>query len=49
MAFGQYLAGMAFNSAGLGLVHALAHQPGATHNLPHGVCNAILLPIIEKL
>ncbi len=47
-AFGQYLAGMAFNSAGLGLVHALAHQPGATHNLPHGVCNAILLPIIEN-
>jgi len=46
MAFGQYLAGMAFNSAGLGLVHALAHQPGATHNLPHGVCNAILLPVI---
>jgi lactaldehyde reductase len=47
MAYGQYMAGMAFNSAGLGLVHALAHQPGATHNLPHGVCNAILLPIIE--
>ncbi|WP_435928513.1 lactaldehyde reductase [Dryocola sp. BD613] len=47
MASGQYLAGMAFNSAGLGLVHALAHQPGATHNLPHGVCNAILLPVIE--
>lgn len=48
MAYGQYLAGMAFNSAGLGMVHALAHQPGATHNLPHGVCNAILLPIIEN-
>ena len=48
MAFGQYLAGMAFNSAGLGLVHALAHQPGATHDLPHGVCNAILLPIVEN-
>lgn len=48
MAYGQYLAGMAFNSAGLGLVHALAHQPGATHNLPHGVCNAILLPVIEN-
>ncbi|EGZ9110585.1 lactaldehyde reductase [Escherichia coli] len=48
MAFAQYLAGMAFNSAGLGLVHALAHQPGATHNLPHGVCNAILLPVIEN-
>ena len=37
---------MALNSAGLGLVHAMAHQPGATHNLPHGVCNAILLPAI---
>ncbi|MFS2222630.1 lactaldehyde reductase [Pantoea sp. B65] len=48
MAYGQYLAGMAFNSAGLGLVHALAHQPGATHDLPHGVCNAILLPIVEN-
>lgn len=47
MAYGQYLAGMAFNSAGLGLVHAMAHQPGATHNLAHGVCNAILLPVIE--
>ncbi|EGP1156901.1 iron-containing alcohol dehydrogenase [Salmonella enterica] len=36
------------DGAGLGLVHALAHQPGATHNLPHGVCNAILLPIVEN-
>ncbi|WP_375752859.1 lactaldehyde reductase [Vibrio sp. HN007] len=44
LADAQYLAGMSFNSAGLGLVHAMAHQPGATHNLPHGVCNAILLP-----
>ncbi|KIF53862.1 lactaldehyde reductase [Vibrio owensii] len=46
LANAQFLAGMAFNSAGLGLVHAMAHQPGATHNLPHGVCNAILLPIV---
>lgn len=48
MAHGQFLAGMAFNSAGLGCVHSLAHQPGATHNLPHGVCNAILLPVVEE-
>jgi alcohol dehydrogenase class IV len=47
MANGQFLAGMAFNNAGLGCVHSLAHQPGATHNLPHGVCNAILLPVVE--
>jgi lactaldehyde reductase len=48
MAHGQFLAGMSFNSAGLGAVHSLAHQPGATHNLPHGVCNAILLPVVEN-
>lgn len=48
MACAQFLAGMAFNSAGLGAVHALAHQPGATHNLAHGVCNAILLPIVSQ-
>jgi alcohol dehydrogenase class IV len=48
MAHGQFLAGMAFNSAGLGCVHSLAHQPGATHNLAHGVCNAILLPEVEE-
>lgn len=46
LACAQFLAGMAFNSAGLGLVHAMAHQPGATHDLPHGVCNAILLPYV---
>ncbi|UPW18804.1 lactaldehyde reductase [Agarivorans sp. TSD2052] len=46
LACAQFLAGMAFNSSGLGLVHAMAHQPGATHNLPHGVCNAILLPYV---
>jgi alcohol dehydrogenase class IV len=47
MAHGQFIAGMAFNSAGLGCVHSLAHQPGATHGLAHGVSNAILLPVVE--
>jgi alcohol dehydrogenase len=44
MAYGQYIAGLSFGNAGLGLVHAMAHQLGATYNLPHGLCNAILLP-----
>lgn len=47
MAYGQFIAGLAFNSAGLGYVHAMAHQPGALRNLPHGVCNAILLPVVS--
>lgn len=48
MAYGQYLAGIAFNNASLGYVHAMAHQLGGFYNLPHGVCNAILLPYVEE-
>lgn len=48
MSYAEYLAGMAFNSAGLGYVHAMAHQMGAIYDLPHGVCNAILLPHVEE-
>ena len=48
MAYGQYLAGIAFNNASLGYVHAMAHQLGGMYNLPHGVCNAILLPYVEE-
>jgi alcohol dehydrogenase len=29
-------------------VHAMAHQLGGFYNLPHGVCNAILLPHVER-
>lgn len=42
MAYAQYLAGVAFNNASLGYVHAMAHQLGGFYNLPHGVCNAHL-------
>ncbi|KJS12430.1 MAG: alcohol dehydrogenase [Desulfotomaculum sp. BICA1-6] len=48
MAYAEYLAGMAFNNASLGYVHAMAHQLGGFYNLPHGVCNAILLPAVES-
>ncbi len=48
MSFAQFLAGMAFNNASLGYVHAMAHQLGGFYNLPHGVCNAILLPVVSK-
>ncbi|NDY55228.1 iron-containing alcohol dehydrogenase [Desulfovibrio sulfodismutans] len=48
MCYAQYLAGMAFNNASLGHVHAMAHQLGGFYDLPHGECNAILLPHVEK-
>lgn len=44
MAYAQFMAGMAFNNASLGYVHAMAHQLGGLYDLPHGVCNAVLLP-----
>lgn len=48
MVYAQSLAGMAFNNASLGYVHAIAHQFGGFYNYPHGVCNAILLPHVCK-
>lgn len=48
MAYAQFLAGMAFNNASLGYVHAMAHQLGGFYDLPHGVCNAILLPHVQN-
>jgi alcohol dehydrogenase len=42
------LAGMAFNAAGVGLVHAMAHVIGARHNVHHGTANAICLPHVMR-
>lgn len=40
------IAGIAFNNAGLGLIHAMAHQLGGTFRQPHGRANAILMPYV---
>lgn len=40
------MAGVAFNAAGLGLVHGMSHQLGAHFHIPHGRLNSILLPHI---
>ena len=48
MAYAEYTAGMAFSNAGLGMVHAMAHALGGHSNLPHGVCNATLLPYVVE-
>ncbi|NFA60203.1 iron-containing alcohol dehydrogenase [Clostridium sporogenes] len=48
MAYASVLAGMAFNNANLGYVHAMAHQLGGLYDMPHGVANAMLLPHVER-
>ncbi|MEL7655578.1 MAG: iron-containing alcohol dehydrogenase, partial [Bacillota bacterium] len=48
MAYAEYVAGMAFSNAGLGMVHAMAHSLGGKYNLPHGICNAVLLPYVMR-
>jgi alcohol dehydrogenase len=48
MCYASFLAGTAFNNAGLGLTHAMSHPLGGMYNLPHGLCNALLLPHVIK-
>ena len=48
MQYGEYLAGMAFSNASLGYVHSMAHQLGGVYDLVHGLCNAILLPVVSR-
>lgn len=40
------MAGIAFNNAGLGLNHGMAHAMGARFHIPHGKANAVLLPYV---
>ncbi|MCC8197689.1 MAG: lactaldehyde reductase [Tannerellaceae bacterium] len=48
MAVAQYIAGMAFSNVGLGAVHGMAHPLGAIFDIPHGVANALLLPVVME-
>lgn len=42
------LAGMAFISASVGLVHAVAHALGGFFDIAHGTANAIMLPLVMR-
>lgn len=46
MGIAAHYGGIAFNKAGLGYVHAIAHQLGAHYSIAHGRANAIVLPYV---
>lgn len=43
-----YMAGVAFSRSYVGYVHAVAHSLGGQYNTPHGLANAVLLPIVLR-
>ncbi len=48
MALASTYAGFAFTRANVGYVHAIAHQFGGLYHTPHGLANAIMLPLVLK-
>ena len=48
MLLAAYKAGIAFTKSYVGYVHAVAHSLGGQYNVPHGLANSVLLPIVLK-
>lgn len=46
MLLASFKAGFAFTRACVGNVHAIAHTLGGLYNTPHGLANAVILPIV---
>lgn len=44
----SYKAGIAFSKSYVGYVHAIAHSLGGQYNIPHGLANAVLLPVVLR-
>lgn len=42
----SYLAGNAFSQSYVGYIHAVAHSLGGQYNIPHGLANSVLMPIV---
>ena len=48
MLLASNLAGGAFSRSYVGYVHAVAHSLGGAYNIPHGLANSVLLPIVLR-
>lgn len=42
----SYKAGIAFSKSYVGYGHAVAHSLGGQYNIPHGLANSVILPVI---
>lgn len=46
MLLASYKAGIAFSKSYVGYIHAVAHSLGGQYNIPHGLANSVLMPIV---
>lgn len=46
MLFAAYKAGIAFSKSYVGYIHAVAHSLGGRYNIPHGLANSVLMPVV---
>ena len=44
-----YCAGVAFTKSYVGYIHAVAHSLGGQYGIPHGLANAVILPIVLRM
>lgn len=44
-----YCAGVAFTKSYVGYIHAVAHSLGGQYGTPHGLANAVILPIVLRM
>ena len=44
-----YCAGVAFTKSYVGYVHAVAHSLGGQYGTPHGLANAVILPVVLRM
>lgn len=46
MLHASFYAGCAFTKSYVGYVHSIAHSLGGEYNIPHGLANAVILPMV---
>ena len=46
MLYAAHKAGIAFSKSYVGYIHAVAHSLGGQYNIPHGLANSVLMPVV---